>query len=128
MENTTSRLAVRVTKYPPFEFQWNDKSSQWSRSELDETDILPSEADGACLHARMVKFVMSFVVKEFASLSDLAQFVPSDSSLPIQKSEVVPLRLLFRDEKSIDETIQILVQYIQDAELDGTPQVDMPTV
>ena len=128
MENTTSRLAVRVTKHPPFEFQWSDTSSQQSRSELDETDILPSEADGACLHARMVKFMMSFMVKELVSLSDLAQFVPSDSSPPVQKSEVVPLKLLFRDEKSIDETIQILVHYIKDAHLDGTPQVDIPTV
>ena len=125
MENTTSRLAVRITKFPPFEFEWNDTTSQRSRSQLSETDILPSEADGADLHARMIKFMMSFIVKELVSLSDLSQFVPSDafSSLSVQKSEVVPLKLLFRDEKSIDETIQILVQYIQDADLDGAPQV-----
>ena len=128
MKNTTSRLAVRVRKYPLFKFQWSDTSSQKSRSELDEKDILPSEADGACLHTRMIKFMMSFIVKEFVSLSNLAQFIPSESVSPVQKSEVVPLKLLFRDEKSTDETIQILVRYIKDADLDGTPQVDMPLV
>ena len=73
----------------------------------------------------MIKFMISFIVKELVCLSDLSQFVPSDacSSLSVQKSEVVPLKLLFRDEKSIDEIIQILVQYIQDADLDGAPQV-----
>ena len=80
MENT-SRLAVRMTKFPPFEFQWNDTVSQLSRSELSETDILPSEADGADLHARMIKFMMFFIVKELVSLSDLSQFVPSDACM-----------------------------------------------
>jgi hypothetical protein len=96
MENTTSRLAVRIAKLPPFEFQWNDTTSQWPRSELDETDILPSEADGAALYARMIEFMMSFMVKELVSLSDLAQFVTSDtcSSPSVQKSEVIPLKLL----------------------------------
>ena len=72
----------------------------------------------------MNKFMMSFIVKELVSLSDLSQFVPSDtcSSPSVQKS-VVPLKLFFRDEKSIDETIQSLVQYIKDADLDGAPQV-----
>ena len=80
----------------------------------------------SCLHGQ----VYDVLYGEGISLSDLAQFVPPDSSPPAQKSEVVPLKLLFRDEKSIDETIQILVHYIKDADLDGTPQVDniMPTV
>ena len=113
MENTTSRLAVRVHKYPPFPFQWNDKSPQMSRC----------EADGDCLRDHMLKFMMSFMVKELKSLSDLAQFVPSPTMSPAHKSEILPLKLLFRDEKSIDENIQILVQYIKDASLDGSPQV-----
>ena len=93
MENTTSRLAVHITKYPPFEFQWSDTSSQKSRSELDEKDILPSEAHGACLHTHMIEFMMSFIVKEFVSLSDLAQFIPSDSVPPVQKNRSSPFKI-----------------------------------
>ena len=64
-------------------------------------------------------------MKEFVSLSNVAQFIPSDNVSP---TEVVPLKILLMDEKSIDETIQIVVQYIKDAGLHGAPQVDMPSV
>ena len=123
MENTTSQLAVRMYKYPPFPFQWDDKSPQMSRGDLKEKDVLPSEGDGDCLRDHMLKFMMTFIVKEFKSLTDLAHFIPSQSVPPAHKSEVLPLKLLFRDEKSIDENIQILVQYIKDAASDGSPQV-----
>ena len=109
MENTTSRLAVCVHKYPPFPFQWNDKSPQMSRCDLEEKDVLPTEGDGDCLRDHMLKFIMSFIVKELKSLSHLAHFIPSHSVPPARKSEVLPLKLLFRDEKSIDENIHILV-------------------
>ena len=62
-------------------------------------------------------------MKHLESLHDLAQFLPSKSSLPAHKTEVIPLKLLFKDEKFIDENIQILVQYTKDADLDGSPQV-----
>ncbi len=122
IENTTTRLAVRIHNYPPYEIDWNDTSPQRSRCSLGENDILPSDEDARNLNEHMLKFVMSFIVKKLRSLSDLAQFLPSES-FPAHKSEIIPLKLLFRDEKSIDENIQILVQYTKDANLDGSPQV-----
>ena len=42
---------------------------------------------------------------------------------PPQKSEVVPMKILFKDEKLKSDTIEILTQLIKDGNLDGTPQV-----
>lgn len=124
MENTTSRLAIGIRNFPPFEIDWAEKSPQKNRCNLLETDILPSDDDGIQLHDSIMKFVQSFLVKKLKSLSDLLQFVPSSSqSIPAQKSDVVPLQLLFQDEKSIDSNIQILNQFAKDADLDGNPQV-----
>lgn len=124
MENTTSRIAIRIQNYPPYEVDWADNSSQRSRRDLREKDILPNDEDGQILYDHMLKFVMSFTVKKLKSLSDLLQFLPSPSDCShAHKSEVVPLKLLFMDEKSIDENIQILVQYTKDASLDGSAQV-----
>lgn len=123
MENTTSRLAICIRNFPPYEVNWDDRSPQKSRHDLTERDILPSDEDSEYLYDHMLKFMMSFIVKELKCLSDLAQFIPSAVQQSCQKSEVVPLKLLFRDEKSIDENIQILVQYAKDAALNGSPQV-----
>ena len=123
MENTTSRLAIQIQNYPPYEVDWADNSAQKARCDLEEKDILPNDEDGQQLYDHMLKFVMSFLVKKLESLSDLCQFLPSAVERSTCKSEIVPLMLLFRDEKSIDENIQILVQYTKDAELDGSPQV-----
>lgn len=124
MENTTSRLAIAIQNLPSYEIDWEDRSPQKNRSSLIESDILASDDDGIQLHDRMVKFVQSFLVKKLKSLSDLVQFAPPPSqSTPAHKSDVVPLQLLFEDEKSIDSNIQILNQFAKDANLDGNPQV-----
>ena len=122
MENTTSRLAVRIKKYPPFNFEWNDMTPQKSRGDLNESDVLASEEDGVRLRSHMLKFMMSFMVKQLISLSDLAKFITSQNPPPVEKSEIIPLKMLFRDEKFIDENIQML-QYMKDAASEGTPQV-----
>ena len=44
--------------------------------------------------------MMGFLVTSFTSLSDLAEFVPAVEPLhPVEKSEVVPMKLLMKDEK-----------------------------
>ena len=100
MKNTTSRLAVRIQNYPPFPFQWNDATPQKSRGDLDEKDIVASDEVGVVLRSHMLTFMKTFMVQELISLSDLAQFIPSSPPLPANKSEILPLKLLFRDEKT----------------------------
>ena len=123
MKNTTSRLAVRIQNYPPFPFQWNDATPQKSRGDLDEKDIVASDEVGVVLRSHMLTFMKTFMVQELISLSDLAQFIPSSPPLPANKSEILPLKLLFRDEKYIDENIQILLQYMKETSSEGSPQV-----
>ena len=123
LENTTTRLAIRVQNYPPFQFSREDNTPQKSRSQLSEDDVLPNEEDGRHLHQRMLDFMMRFLVNEFPSLSDLRQFLPTKQQPQAQRSEVLPMKLLFRDEKYIDENIQILLQLYEDAKLKGTPQM-----
>ena len=67
--------------------------------------------------------MMGFLVEAFPSLQDLRPFVPAMEPLhQPQKSEVVPMKLLFKDEK-YELTIQILSQLIRDANLSGDPEV-----
>lgn len=122
MENTTTRLAVRIQTHPPYQVDWSSKTPQKSRCHLQESDILPSDHDAEHLNTYMLSFVMSFIVKKLKSLSDLDQFLPTES-FHAQKSEVVPLKLLFRDEKLTDENIHILREYAKEAKLDGSPQI-----
>ena len=124
MENTTTRLAVQIEKHPPFPFSWDDKSPQKSRSELKEEDIIPNEDDGHHLYQRMLNFMMEFLVQECKCLSDLRQFLPAKQHPTVHKSVVLPMKILFRDEKYTDENIQIILQLFKDANLDGSPQVD----
>ena len=57
-------------------------------------------------------------------MSDLAKLVPAPEHLhPITKSEVVPMKMLFYDEKYKSETIKILSKLACDANLSGDPQV-----
>ena len=71
--------------------------------------------------------MMEFLATEFKSLADLKQFIPSQQSLhPVQKSVVVPMKVLFKDEKYKSETIDILTQLMTDAQLTGDPQVSPP--
>ena len=123
MENTTTRLAVQIQNHPPFPFSWDDTSPQKSRRELKEEDILPNESDGHHLYQRMLTFMMEFLVKELTSLSSLRQFLPAKQNPPVHKSVVMPMKLLFRDEKYTDENIQIMLQLFKDGDLDGSPQV-----
>lgn len=68
---------------------------------------------------------MEILVTEFSSLQYLKPVVPKRTSPHISsKSEIVPMKLLFNDEKKTSETIIILQQLVHDAKLDGELQVN----
>lgn len=123
MLNVTSRLAVKI-KHVPEDISWTDTACQRVRSSLSVSDVLPGAEEGKIFYDHAVLTVMELLVSEFKSLEGLKQLVPSRTSPhPPSKSEVIPLKLLFHDEKYTSETILILQQFIRDAALDGTPQV-----
>ena len=124
MMNVTTRLAVRIRFLPDFPFSWSDTSPQKSRQSLTVEDYLPNVSESHQLEERATRYMMGFLVKAFTCLQDLQPFVPAIESLhQPQKSQVIPMKLLFRDEKYKSETIQILSQLIRDADLSGDPQV-----
>ena len=124
MLNITSRLAVRIRHIPDWEFDWADTRPQMNRDLLTISDFLPSEADAAELKKRAVSYIMNFLVQEFPALIDLKKLLPRKPETVIAKSEVVPMQVLFKDEKYIAETIDILSQLADDAHLSGQTQVN----
>lgn len=124
MMNVTARLAVRLKNLPDWDCDWSDTTPQKSRQSLGIFDILPNEDDAAQLELRAIEYMMKFLVIEFKDLSGLKKYVPPQVSLhPVEKSEVVPMKVLFKDEKHTSETIDILSQLMKDAALTGTSQV-----
>lgn len=124
MLNITARIAVRLKNLPDWDFDWSDTSPQKSRQSLSVSDILPSEDDAAQLKLMATHYMMKFLVKEFKDLTGLRKYLPDRVSLhPVEKSEVVPMKVLFKDEKYISETIDILTQLMEDAALTGESQV-----
>ena len=64
---------------------------------------------GSCLGE---KYVASFLVTQFNSLKALQKLLPRPTTPgTMQKSIIVPMKMLERDEKDISETIQILQDY-----------------
>ena len=128
MMNVTSQLAIRVRYIPDFEFSWSDKTPQRSRQSITIEDISPSQSDTQVLKQHAVQV---FLVKMFPSLHDLEQFIPpvEPIHLPVvQKSEVVPMKLLLKEEKYKTETIDILTQLYSDAALSGDHRVSINTI
>ena len=124
MMNVTSRLAIRIRHIPDFEFDWSDKTPQRSRQSITIEDVSPSQSDARVLKQRAIQFIMEFLVKTFSNLQDLEEFIPPVEPIhPVQKSEVVPMKLLLKDEKYKTETIDILAQLYSDAALSGDHQV-----
>ena len=124
MLNVTGRLAVRLRNLPDWEIDWSDSSPQRSRQSLGIEDILPTEEDALELKSRATRYMMNFLVTEFPDLAGLRQYVPARVSLhPVHKSEVVPMKVLYKDEKYTSETIDILSQLATDADLCGESQV-----
>ena len=100
MLNITSRIAVRIKHLP----EWRSLDS------LTLADFLPSEEDGEVLKKRAVTYVRQFLVNEFASLAHLKQFIPEEVQHNKDPDTVVPMKVLFKDEKYTAETIDILSQ------------------
>ena len=122
--NVTSRLAIRIRHIPDFEFDWSDKTPQRSRQSITIEDVSPSQSDARMLKQRAIQFIIEFLVKTFSNLQDLEEFIPPVEPIhPVQKSEVVPMKLLLKDEKYKTETIDILAQLYSDAALSGDHQV-----
>lgn len=128
MTNLTSRLAIAIRYLPDFDFSWCDTTPQRTRSSLTLDDFLPSESDCVILKERAVNFMMACLVENFPSLKHLHKLIPPPQSLhPVLPSEVVPMKILFKDEKYKSETIEILSQLLQDAGLSGEQQVCLHT-
>ena len=63
-------------------------------------------------------------METFTDLKALTTLIPPVEPLhPIAKSEVVPMKILFKDEKYKSATIEILTQLLDDASLSGKEQV-----
>ena len=89
-------------------------------------DFLPSTSDADLLNTSAIQYIMEFLVKEFPSLHDLECFVPSRQCLhPVKKPTIVPMKVLFKDEKYKAETIEIIRQLIEDGKLTGNAQVNV---
>ena len=113
MVNITTRLAINIKKLPPFDFNWDDTSPQKPQESMTVDDVLPSEANGDLLFRQAVNYVKHFLVHHFSSLKHLKLGCDKHTS-PTEKSIIVPMPLINREEKFTDETICILHDYVQD--------------
>ena len=124
MLNVTARLAIEIKNLPHWVIDWTDNTPQRDPASLTISDLLPSEADGQELNKRAVQHVMSILVEEFSSISYLAALIPpEDSPHKACKSRIVPMKLLFKDEKYKSQTTEILDRLAVDAQLSGKPEV-----
>ncbi len=125
-QNLTSRLAIKICYLPDFAFSWSDSTPQQPRSLLKIDDFLPSEMDAAILKERSVCYMMRFLVEAFTNLKDLSALIlPVEPLHPVAKSEVAPMKILFKDEKYKSATIEILTRLLDDASLSGEEQVKL---
>ena len=128
MMNITSRLAIRIQHLPDWPVDWSDVTPVGSRLSLSLVDFMPTEEDAGYLQKRATGFMMRFLVREFSDLKDLARYAPDEEQVhTVDKSEVVPMMVLFKDEKFVSETIDIMAQLIEDAHLSGNPEVCIQT-
>ena len=123
MLNKTSRLAIDI-RYIPDHVNWSDRNPQGTRSELTAADILPGPDDAAILQKRALTYLQHFLVSEFADLLELRPFLPElHPTDPVKKSEIIPMRILYKDEKYIAENVSILLDLVRDANLIGNHRI-----
>ena len=102
----TSRIAIQMKNQPNGDIDWADCRPQKHRSSLSCSDFLPDDSDVAELHKHALQLVMEVMVAEFKSLHDLQPHLPQhESPHPVQKSVVIPMQILFKDEKFKSDTI-----------------------
>ena len=117
MLNMTARLAVEIRNLPDWDVDWNDTAPQRDLATVTISDLLPGEADGTELQKRAVHHIMHILVEEFPSLANLQAILPSSDAHAVG---VVPMKILFKDEKYKSETTEILARLVKDA---GKPEV-----
>ncbi len=123
MWNLTTRLAVAI-KNVPADVDWSNNTPQGSRKLLTAEDILPDATDAMIFRKRALLYLQHFLVSEFDHLGKLRPFLPEmHPSTPVNKSQVVPMKILFRDEKYAAENVAILMELVQDAKLTGNDEV-----
>ena len=67
---------------------------------------------------------MHFLVREFSCLGHLKSLLPDEDSPHIaSESTVVPMKVLFKDEKYKAQTTDILARLVVDTQLSGKPEV-----
>ena len=109
---------------PGWDVDWNDRAPQQDPQILTISDLLPGEADGIELKKRATLHVMRILAEEFPALAHLQALLPSSPErIGRARSNVVPMKILFKDEKYKSETIEILSQLAKDTELSGKPEV-----
>lgn len=123
MLNLTARIAVEMKNLPDWDVDWNDRAPQRDPQSLTISDFLPNEADGIELKRRATLHIMRILTEEFPALAHLQALLPAPEQVRRDKSNVVPMKILFKDEKYKSETIEILTQIVKDAELSGKPEV-----
>ena len=126
MLNMTARLAVEIQNLPNWTIDWTDNTPQRDPATMTISDLLPNERDGQELHKQAVQHIMCFLVEEFSSVTYLAALIsPEDTPHKICKSTIVPMKVLFKDEKYKSETVDILDKLAVDAQLTGKPEVSV---
>ena len=109
MNNVTFHLAVRIKHVPEGHVDWSDTKLQRSRNDLTIDDLISNEDDGRELHSRAVAYVKKILETSFKSLSGLQSLVPNPRCPhPPSKSEVVPMKILAKDEKYQQTYLEIL--------------------
>ena len=98
MINMTTRIAVKITKLPPFEFSWDDVTPQKPPSSLSIDDLLPSAEDGRQLYHRACEYVRQFMIRCLPALKRFKEPEASGQSA-CMRSNIVPMPMLQRDEK-----------------------------
>ena len=125
MLNVTARLAVKVQNLPDWDVDWNDNIPQRPRNSLTCEHFLPSIDDTDALHQAAVQYMMEVLVEKFDCLAHLKPLVPCrQSPHPVKQRTVVPMSILFKDEKYKAETVEIIRELMADAKLSGDPQVN----
>ena len=105
----------------PENVDWNDTTPQCSLDSLTIDDFMLSESEAEEFKQRAILYTARYLVKEFKTLQ---KFLPPQSQIhPVVKTEIVPMKVLFKDEKYTSETIDILCSLMKDADLKGNNQV-----
>lgn len=110
--NFTSRLALKVAKLPPPEYNSTAGISQCKRTDLSVEDILPSDDDDRAFHESAQRRVERMLVKRFKCCSHLTA-TSNYCSLgqEAMKSVIHPIAVIDIDESYTDNNVTILDEF-----------------